>query len=166
MTDSNERCSKIIDYFAESCERMNDFQRTLDRTNQFRQVTSGSNIRKYLDGWKLEKWIEAELNPLEGLWACWWLELGFENGQWLVHTNVSISHSDTELDLTHSKVDTPDALRHCLNTALNELEIALDKNSAFRAAVDAALARSAKSTFSKLWCHIRGPHRKAHRAGR
>lgn len=147
MKEVNKRCSEIIDYFAESCERMNEYSRTLDRKKLYRQVTAGANIRRFLSGWKLEKYVEAELSSAEGLWACWWLELGYEEGQWHVSTSVSISHSDTDIELMDSKVNTPEELRSCLNAALDELEAALEQNTAFRDAVKAAIADPKNHSF-------------------
>jgi hypothetical protein len=39
------------------------------------QARTGADIRQYESGWRLEKWVEAQLDPAGDLWPAWWLRL-------------------------------------------------------------------------------------------
>ena len=69
---------------------MNEFSRTLRKS--FTLVRTGADIRSYEKrGWRLEKWVEAELDSTEGLWAAWWIEMGATENGWIVESQLAIS---------------------------------------------------------------------------
>jgi hypothetical protein len=80
--------------FAIACERVNDFSRRLETDGEFISVRVGADIRKYESGWRLEKWVEAEIDREEMLWAAWWLDLNRKDYNWIVNAHVSISHGE------------------------------------------------------------------------
>lgn len=139
MYEKLSPCAEVIKYFAEACERMNEYSRNLRAQKRFGTVRTGADIRKYESGSKLEKFIEGELNSEEGLWAVWWLELSASGGEWVVSSNVSISHSDEYFDFEDRRAGSPEKLKICLEAAVLELESALDSHPGFAASVKAAL---------------------------
>ena len=129
MTDVFKQATKAFALFATACERMNQLAVELGDDSRFGDVRTGQDIRHYESGWRLEKWVEALIDADEGLWACWWLELGCTDDNWLVGTSASISHSDIDLDL-------PDRSA----AGISELEVVLDEG------VGALIALSADSS--------------------
>ncbi len=119
-----------IESFAIACERLNDYARELRNAAAFREVTTGNGIRNYTNGWRLEKWLEAELNRDEGWSAAWWLELGGTDGDWLIVSHLSISHSDVFIELREQTVPSAELHQH-LMSAVQELESSLKDNATF-----------------------------------
>jgi hypothetical protein len=95
----------VIDAFARSCESLNDFARDLRKRHSTVNVRTGADIRKYQNGWRLEKYVEADVDPNAGKTAAWWLELGWADDTWMVSSNVNVSHTDIhiELPVRHAK---------------------------------------------------------------
>lgn len=79
--------------------------------------------------------MEAELNPDEGWWAAWWIELGETEGLWRIETHLSISHSDFFLGLQELMVPR-DQLQQQLSRCVDELIHALEHNADFIQAVN------------------------------
>ena len=71
---------QIFELFAAACDQIDEYARTLDASRQFFDVRTGADIRNYRSGWRLEKWIEADIHKGGvaggGFTAVWWLELG------------------------------------------------------------------------------------------
>lgn len=120
-----------IESFAIVCELLNDYARTLRSTAAFPEVRTGADIRHFSHGWRLEKWVEAELNREEGHWACWWIELGATGGHWLIDTHLSISHHPLFISLQEAQAVPADQLRPQLLRATEELTRALETNATF-----------------------------------
>ena len=126
-----------IGQFALACEQMNEFARTMCRSRRFATVTTGQDIRYYRGGewsrggWRLEKWVEAELDKDEGLWAAWWLELGPHERGWLVESDVTICPDIFSAGLDDRMATSPQELGKQLNAAVDDLINALDRNKQF-----------------------------------
>lgn len=86
-----ERGPLVIGHFALACERMNEFSQSLTQSSHFASVRAGADIRNYESGWRLEKWVEAEIDRVEGLWAAWWLELGPRKDGWMIESHLAVS---------------------------------------------------------------------------
>ena len=52
---------QMFELFAAACDRLNEYARTLDASRRFFDVRTGADIRNYQSGWRLEKWIEADI---------------------------------------------------------------------------------------------------------
>jgi hypothetical protein len=117
--------------FALACEQLNDFARSLRESSRFATVRAGADIRFYESGWKLEKWVEAELDRDEGSWAAWWLELGPNANGWKLDSHISISHGALLIGMEERSCTTLDALERNLATAVEELTHALERNDLF-----------------------------------
>ena len=91
--------SRVIGVFADFCENMNEFSRRLSSQHQNRAVHTGADIRKYAQGWRLEKYIEMPIDDVAGKVAAWWVELGQEDDKWAVSSSVSVSNTDIYMDL-------------------------------------------------------------------
>jgi hypothetical protein len=121
-----------IGLFAMACERLNDFARSLRKQSVFGNVKSRADIRRYEDGWRLQKWVEAELDPLEGLWAAWWLEVGpSSTGGWIIESSLSVSPDGIFIGLQDANVNTTEELERCLTVTVDDLEAALEHNTEF-----------------------------------
>lgn len=121
--------SSVIETFATACEQINAYAGSLRSGAVFSNVRTGADIRLYKTGWRLEKWMEAELNPKEGWWAAWWIELGETDGLWRIETHLSISHSEFFLGLQELSVPEDQVHRQillCVNELINALECNLD----------------------------------------
>lgn len=134
----NQACSAIAS-FAAACERLNSFARSLRDQGVFSTVHTGADIRNYETGWRLEKWVEAELNPAEGQWATWWFELGCIDDSVNVSSSLSISHGDCFISLPDRLAASVEELDVSLAAVIDELVVALDDNREFAHAVAAAL---------------------------
>ena len=121
----------LIHHFAIACERMNDFARSLRRSSVFQEVRTGADIRQYESGWRLEKWVEAQLDPNEGLWAAWWLELGASDRGWVVKSHLAISPNILFIGLADRFAVSPSELERSLSTAVEELRDAMQNNLEF-----------------------------------
>jgi hypothetical protein len=118
-----------IGLFALACERLNDFARSLRTQSVFGKVRSRADIRYHEDGWRLQKWIEAELDQSKGLWAEWWLILGPSTGAgWNIESSLSISPDEIFIVLQEATVNSLGELERCLTVAADQLEQALQQN--------------------------------------
>lgn len=125
------KCSVAIELFAKCCEQINDFARDLRHEGIYQEVRTGADIRNYESGWRLEKYIEAELDANQGLWLAWWLELGLKDDKWIVSANVSVSHTDLFFELPdHLAVD-EEQLKISLQKAVSDLKAAVTPDSKF-----------------------------------
>ena len=129
--EQSDNESSPTGYFASACGRMNDFAQSLRQSSVFVSVRTGANIRHYESGWRLEKWVEAELDRTEGLWAAWWLELGPRGNGWFIESNLAISPDILFLGLEDRIAATPDDVRRQLSLAIEELTYALQRNQRF-----------------------------------
>ena len=116
-----DRGSSAIKVFAKTCEGMNDFSRSLWESDIFTNARTGSDIRYYESGWKLEKYVESEVAADNGLSAAWWLELGQQGEKWVVASNVSVSHSEVYIDLPEYFASNVDELQLALRQSLDGL---------------------------------------------
>src|SRR2546430_896947 len=129
--------------FGRACEQMNDFARSVRESGLFPGVKTGADIRCYDSGWRLEKWVEAEINPSEGLSAAWWLELGPDGDKLVVRSNLSISHGELFINLPDRAVTSPAELEEALAKAVADLTGSLAFNSRFTEEVRQRLERKA-----------------------
>jgi hypothetical protein len=127
----NEQESTPTGQFALACERMNEFARTLRESSRFETVRTGADIRYYKNGWRLEKWVEAELNKDQGLWAAWWLELGPHERGWVIESHLAVSPDIFFAGLEDRTATAPQELREQLTAAVDDLKLALDQNMPF-----------------------------------
>ena len=88
-----------IELFSNCCELLNTYELELAERWKPIDVKSGADIRKYNCGWRLEKYLEANISPEEGNIATWWIELGYIEGRWVVSSNVNISHTEIYIEL-------------------------------------------------------------------
>jgi hypothetical protein len=117
--------------FALACERMNEFARTLRESSRFETVRTGADICYYKNGWRLEKWVEAELSKGEGSWAAWWLELGPHERGWVIESHLAVSPDIFFAGLENRVATAPEELRNQLTAAVDDLKQALDQNTSF-----------------------------------
>jgi hypothetical protein len=128
------RCdnAEAIRLFAESCEALNDFERVLRNNSAFSNVRSSADIRNYASGWRLEKYVEAEISATRGLWAAWCLELGqTDDCHWLVESGVNISHSGVNIGFPDYVAKNTQELRAALNQAVDALIASAEKRHKF-----------------------------------
>ena len=105
--------------------------RSLRNSALFDTVRNGANIRHNLDGWRLQKWLEVELDRTEGLWAAWWLELGADKDGWLIESSLSIDPEILFIGLPDRFAATTEELRDRLTEVVDELTGALEQNREF-----------------------------------
>jgi hypothetical protein len=127
--------ASAIAHFALACERMNDFERSMRNSAIYDAVRSGADIRHYKSGWRLEKWVEAELDGGEGIWAVWWMELECRDGTWIVESHVGVSPSEFSFDFTDRLASSAEELGRQLTAVVDELMGALTHNPEFSQAV-------------------------------
>lgn len=120
-----------IELFAECSEALNEFSRNLRDIPAFGEVRTGTDIRNYDSGWRLEKYIEAELAGKKGLWAVWWLELGQRDSSWVVETSVSVSHSDVYMGNPEHIAKNTQELKMALKQSVDMLIASAEKKHAF-----------------------------------
>jgi hypothetical protein len=121
-----------IGLFALACERLNDFAGSQRKQCVFGKVENYTDIRHYESGWRLQKWVAAELDSLQGLWAEWWLEIGPSSaGGWDVESSLSISPDGISIVLQEVRVNSVAELKRCLTVAVDDLERALEQNIEF-----------------------------------
>ncbi len=126
-----ENDASAIQLFAESCEALNNFARTLWDNNIFGNTFTGADIRNYESGWRLEKYVESEVAAERGLSAAWWLELGQRDSKWIVASNVSVGHSELHIDLPeHVAIDITE-LKYALEKSVNDLIATTNPDSNF-----------------------------------
>ena len=122
---------EAIDAFASSCELLNGFARDLRQRLGSAPVRTGADIRKYNNGWRLEKYVEAELEPEEGHTAAWWIDLGWADEKWVVSSNVSVSHTDIHIELPERYTTDSANLREILTETIDQLIGMTEKENAF-----------------------------------
>jgi hypothetical protein len=129
--NESEREALVIGHFASACERMNEFARSLHQSSRFVSVRTGADIRNYESGWRLEKWVEAELDRAEGLWAAWWLELGRGERGWVIQSHLAISPDVLFVGLMDELATSPEEIEKLLSAAVENLKDALNQNQQF-----------------------------------
>ena len=122
---------EAIDAFASSCETLNDYACDLRQRLESVAVRTGADIRRYNNGWRLEKYVEAELEPKKGHIAAWWIDLGFTGDKWAVSSNVSVSHTDIHIELPVKYATDSAALRELLVDTIGQLAGMTEKENAF-----------------------------------
>jgi hypothetical protein len=120
-----------IRQFAFACEQMNEFAQSLRASSKFGMVRTGADIRNYKNGWRLEKWVEAELNKEQGLWAAWWLESGPREKGWIVESHLAVSPEVFYFGLEDHFASSPQELSQQLSKTVQHLKDALDQNHEF-----------------------------------
>jgi hypothetical protein len=128
---TTESQQSAIGQFALACEQMNDFARSLRSESVFGTVRTGADIRYYENGWRLEKWIEAELEPSQGLWSAWWLELGPHPDGWIVESSLSISPDALFLGFEDRTATSLVELEQCLADSVDNLKRSTSENPQF-----------------------------------
>lgn len=111
---------KAIELFAKACERLNEFARNLRSSSLYTNALTSSNIRNYLHGWRLEKYVEAVVQGSSEDTASWCLELG-KPELWSINASVCLAHSDISLELMDCSAETEEQLELALNKAVNAL---------------------------------------------
>lgn len=120
-----------VEIFAHGCEQMNEFARELRQKENFAEVRTGADIRNYDSGWRLEKYVEAEIDAIQGFGVTWWLELGWKDDKWLIGASVSVSHTDLFYELPDCFAVNEEELKLCLEKTLKSLKSALKSDSEF-----------------------------------
>src|SRR5437660_12468940 len=87
--------------FAAACERLNEFARSLRSDSRFGVVRTGADIRAYSYGWRLEKWVEAQLRGGE-LFAVWWIEFGPRADDWITESHIAIDPDAFHLEVSQT----------------------------------------------------------------
>jgi hypothetical protein len=126
-----------IGSFARACEEMNDFARSLQSQGIFRVVKPGADICYYDQCWRMQKWVEADLDRWKT--ACWFLELGHNGSEWVVESRVSVSEGDTFIELKPRRANSVMALQVALAEAVDELRRSLTEIRGFADEVAAIL---------------------------
>ncbi len=117
--------------FALACEQMNEFARSLRGSSAFGMVRTGADIRHYETGWRLEKWVEAELDKDEGLWAAWWFEFGPREDGWIIESHLAVSPDVFFAGLEDRFATSPQEIGEQLSVVVEDLKNALVKNQQF-----------------------------------
>lgn len=128
----------VIGLFARACENLNEFARSMRESSLFSSVRTGSDIRYYETGWRLEKWVEAEINKAEERWVVWWLELGHESGKWILESHLEITPEGEFINLPKRVAESPTELKEQIRATVEELTTALVHNREFASAVENA----------------------------
>jgi hypothetical protein len=123
--------ARFVDAFAEAGERLNEYARSIRDSKRFMTVRTGADIRRYDGAWRLEKWMEAELDQQSGLWAAWWIELGPSEAGLVIESHLSVSPDVLHIELPTRRAETADELEDQLRSAVSCLVSALDENPAF-----------------------------------
>lgn len=127
-----------IGLFARACEDLNEFARSMRESSLFSSVRTASDIRYYQTGWRLEKWVEAEINKAEERWVVWWLELGHESGKWTLESHLEITPEGEFINLNKRVVESPTEVHEEIRATVEELTTALVRNPEFASAVENA----------------------------
>ena len=117
--------------FALACEQMNEFARSLRDSRTFDVVRTGADIRYYEAGWRLEKWVEAEVDRSAGLWAAWWLDFGPKENGWLIESHLAMSPDVFFVGLEDRFATSHQEIGQQLSAAVENLEHALDQHHQF-----------------------------------
>jgi hypothetical protein len=137
---SREQESSATGLFAVACEEMNDFARSLRELPQFGAVRTGADIRSYASGWRLEKWVEVQLDQSTGLWAAWWLEVGQHCEGWVVESHVAVGPEVLHLDFEARHAQSVVELANELSQAVDRLKRALHEYREFASEVTRSIA--------------------------
>lgn len=135
IIDDN-KTGKAIELFACCCEQMNNFARSLREQIGFGDVRTYSDIRQYDTGWRLEKYVEAEIVPNSDQVAAWCIELGRVNDKWIVSSSVNVSHSNIYTDLGNRFASSEEQLRDVLAEVFDTIEMTIDAKSEFFRAIE------------------------------
>lgn len=132
---------QLFESFAAACEQLNDYAITLRASGRFFDVRPGEDIRNYQSGWRLEKWIEADIHKggvaEGGFCAVWWLELGPGEPSGLkLEASLSVNPEHSDIDLPSRTAVTLSEFKEALAAIVNELQNALEINSEFIQAID------------------------------
>ncbi len=136
MADLDDSAEKAIELFAKCCEQLNAFARDIGLQWQYGGVRSHADIRYYTTGWRLEKSVEADVCVAEGHVAAWCLELSRASNNWVVSSNVNISHSDIYIDLGCCQASSVEQLGDALGEALNLLKSTAKSGSEFSNSIE------------------------------
>jgi hypothetical protein len=117
--------------FALACEEMNEYARLLRESSLFGTVRTGADIRCYETGWRLEKWVEAELDKDEGLWAVWWLEFGPTKNGWIIESHLGINPDVLFVGLESRSIESLRDFEQHLSAAVRQLKGALEQDGDF-----------------------------------
>jgi len=97
--NASERHSAILfKTLVETRERLFDLMRLLWSYDQVKTSRSGCDLRSGNDFfteapvWSFEAYVEADLVNGENI--CWWLDLTYNDSQWVISSNVSITQGD------------------------------------------------------------------------
>jgi hypothetical protein len=126
-----ERETLVIGHFALACERMNEFAQSLRRSSLFMTVRVGADIRNYESGWRLEKWVEAELDKDKDLWAAWWLEFGLCKDGWIIESHLAVSPDAFFFAFENRIATSPQEFGQQLLGVIADLEHSLEQNQQF-----------------------------------
>lgn len=110
--------------FAMACEQLNAFARSLWSDPRFTTVQTGADIRHYASGWRLEKWVEAQLKGGD-LCAAWWIEFGPGDAGWKIESSVAINPDDFHLEFDPFVTTSDEEVKRELPQALFRLANAL-----------------------------------------
>ena len=137
MSDAEPEMT-AIGLFAQACESLNEFARSLRASTLFNNVRSGADIRYYETGWRLEKWVEADIDQAkESDVVVWWLELGAgESGGWLLESHLAITPEGEFINLPTRVANLVTDLEEQLRISVEELITALNSNPEFAKAVE------------------------------
>jgi hypothetical protein len=133
---SREQDSSSTGQFALACEKMNEFARSLRLSLAFESVRTGADIRYYETSWRLEKWVEAEIDGDEGTSAAWWLEFGPHHNGWVVRSHVAVSPDIFFAALEDRVATSPEEVGQRLSVVVDELKNALQQDRQFADAVE------------------------------
>lgn len=117
---TNGSGDKAIELFAKACERLNEFARDLRSSSLYANALTSSNIRNYLHGWRLEKYVEAAVQGDSENTASWCLELG-KPEFWSINASVCLAHCGVSLELLDCSAETDEQLELALNRAVDSL---------------------------------------------
>lgn len=134
---------QLFESFAAACEQLNNYAVTLRASGRFFEVRPGEDIRNYQSGWRLEKWIEADLHEggvaKGGFCAVWWLELGPAEPTGLkLDALLYVNPDCSDIDLSSRTAMTLLEFKEAIAAAVNELQTALETNPEFIQAIEAA----------------------------
>lgn len=136
---------QLFALFAEACEQLIEYEIKLRASGRFFDVRSGAGIRNYRSGWRLEKWIEADIYKGGvaggGFCALWWLELGPGNPSGLMlDATLSVDPDHSYISLPSRTAVTLSEFKEALAAVVYELETALENNAEFIQAIETARA--------------------------
>lgn len=134
---------QMFELFAAACEQLIEYGIKLRASGRFFDVRNGAGIRNYQSGWRLEKWIEADIHKGGvaggGLCVLWWLELGPGNPSGLMlEATLSVDPDHSYINLPSRTAVTLLQFKEALGAVLHEMETALETNAEFIQAIETA----------------------------